>query len=133
VKSDGKYRFSLLWGSDTKEQIRAGELLEKLGNKKSKFLVAVLNEYIEAHPEVLNADCKFEISTAYNQSRTELRQAVQKMVEEMLMVALIMNGKAEEAPVSGMENQLRAEIAYLKRQAENQEKMIEMLLNRNIK
>lgn len=49
------------------------------------------------------------------------------------MVALIMNGKAEETPVSGMENQLRAEIAYLKRQAENQEKIIAALLKQNSK
>ena len=51
MKKNGKYRFSLQFGMESKEDVTAGELLERLGNKKSKFVVAALNEYISRHPE----------------------------------------------------------------------------------
>ena len=31
MKKDGKYRFSLQFGADSEEQVKAGELLERLG------------------------------------------------------------------------------------------------------
>ena len=31
MKRDGRYRFSLQFGAETESQVRAGELLEKLG------------------------------------------------------------------------------------------------------
>ena len=37
---------------DSEAEIRAGEILEKLGNKKSKILIAALNEYASNHPEL---------------------------------------------------------------------------------
>lgn len=51
MKKNGKYRFTLQFGMDSEDEIRAGEILEKLGNKKSKILVAALNEYASNHPE----------------------------------------------------------------------------------
>ena len=35
MKKDGKYRFSLQFSSDTPENMKIGELLERLGNKKA--------------------------------------------------------------------------------------------------
>ena len=52
MKRDGKYRFSLQFGSETREQMQAGELLERLGNRKSAVVIAALNAYIAAHPEL---------------------------------------------------------------------------------
>ena len=52
MKRDGKYRFSLQFGSETREQMQAGELLERLGNRKSAVVIAALNAYITAHPEL---------------------------------------------------------------------------------
>ena len=49
MKRDGKYRFSLQFGSETREQMQAGELLERLGNRKSAVVIAALNAYIAAH------------------------------------------------------------------------------------
>ena len=54
MKKNGKYRFTLQFGMDTEAEIRAGEILEKLGNKKSKILIAALNEYASNHPELNN-------------------------------------------------------------------------------
>ncbi len=52
MKKNGKYRFTLQFGMDSEDEIRAGEILEKLGNKKSKILIAALNEYASNHPEL---------------------------------------------------------------------------------
>ena len=50
MKKDGRYRYTLQFGMESEEQIRAGELLEKLGNGKSTIIVAALNEYLDSHP-----------------------------------------------------------------------------------
>ena len=63
MKKDGIYRLSLQFGAGSKEQIRAGELLERLGNKKSQVIVAALNEYVAKYPELENRECKLEIKT----------------------------------------------------------------------
>lgn len=52
MKRDGKYRFSLQFGSETNEQVQAGELLERLGNRKSAVVVAALNAFLAVHPEL---------------------------------------------------------------------------------
>ena len=35
--ADNKYRYSLQWDAFSEEQIRAGQLMERLGNHKSKI------------------------------------------------------------------------------------------------
>lgn len=84
MKKDGKYRFSLQFNSDTEEQLQAGELLERMGNKKSHLVIAALNEYIESHPELKNKNCKVEIklTSAYDQAKIE--QMIQNVVEQRL-------------------------------------------------
>lgn len=52
MKKNGKYRFTLQFGMNSEQEIRAGEILEKMGNKKSKFLIAAINEYSSNHPEL---------------------------------------------------------------------------------
>ena len=52
MKKNGKYRFTLQFGMNSEQEIRAGEILEKMGNKKSKFLIAAINEYASNHPEL---------------------------------------------------------------------------------
>ena len=47
MKLDGKYRFTLQFPADTERRIRAGELLEQLGNRKSAVVVAALCEYAD--------------------------------------------------------------------------------------
>ena len=54
MKSGDTYRFTLAWPMDTEERILAGEFLEKLGNKKSKFVVQLICDYITANPEIIN-------------------------------------------------------------------------------
>ena len=52
MRKDGKYRFTLQFGADSEDQIRVGELLENLGNRKSTIIVSALTDYINAHPEL---------------------------------------------------------------------------------
>lgn len=65
MKKDGKYRFSLQFGSETDEEYRAGEFLEHLGNKKSAVIIAALNEYLLSHPELQSPYCKIEVKDDY--------------------------------------------------------------------
>ena len=58
---DGKYRYSLGFGGNTEKERRVGELLERLGNRKSSLIVDVLSEYIDKHPELENSQGKIEI------------------------------------------------------------------------
>ena len=55
MKSGDTYRFSLLWSADSEEHVLAGEFLEKLGNKKSRFIVQLICDYLNKHPEALTA------------------------------------------------------------------------------
>lgn len=93
MKKDGKYRFSLQFGSDSDEEYRAGEFLEHLGNKKSIVIVAALNEYLASHPELQSPYCKIEVKVGSNISREKLEQIIRNMVEEK-MAMLQLSGTA---------------------------------------
>ena len=76
MKKNGKYRFSLQFGTETEEQVQAGELLEKLGNRKSQIIVAALNEYMISHPELQNPHCKVEVkvTSTSEYSRSDIEE-----------------------------------------------------------
>lgn len=82
--SDNKFRFSLQWGADSEEKVQAGRLLEKLGNKKSEFIVLAVTEYIREHPEVVSPGSKIRITVQPTQTADQL----QAMVREMAMAAV---------------------------------------------
>ncbi len=83
MKKDGKYRYSLQFGMSSEEEIRAGELLESLGNKKSKVLIAALNEYVTNHPELESERCELRVS--FQSVPMELLEIkIRQMVEERL-------------------------------------------------
>ena len=98
---DGKYRFSLQFASDSDNQIRAGEFLERLGNRKSCIIVEAINEYIDNHPELENTQRKIEIeinsSSAY--SKEKIEQMIRVLVEEKLASIQVSNNaqKVDEA------------------------------------
>ena len=84
MKCDGKYRFTLQFPADTERRIRAGELLEQLGNRKSAVVVAALCEYADQHPELLTRPVRAKIQTEYAASRAALEELVRKLVSEQL-------------------------------------------------
>lgn len=84
MKRDGKYRFTLQFQADTERRIRAGELLEQLGNRKSAVVVAALCEYSEKHPELLTRPVRAKIQTEYAASRAALEELVRRLVNEQV-------------------------------------------------
>ncbi|MFT3951704.1 MAG: hypothetical protein QM689_07185 [Oscillospiraceae bacterium] len=85
MKKDGKYRFSLQFSSDSDAQVQAGELLERLANKKSAVVVSALTEYLDRHPELQNPDCKIQISVASGSLHQEkIEQMIRTIVEEKI-------------------------------------------------
>lgn len=107
MKKDGKYRFSLQFGSKTKNEINAGELLERLGNKKSVIVVAALNEYLLSHPELQNPNCKIEIKFSPESNRVEIEEIVKTIVEQQFKKHKFENyssGSSDEPDADLLEN-----------------------------
>lgn len=84
MKKAGKYRYSLQFGADSEEEIRAGELLERLGNRKSVVVVAALNDYILSHPDLENPNCKIEVRVDSGYSYTKIEEIARRIVEKEL-------------------------------------------------
>lgn len=80
LRKDDKYRFSLQWSGDTQERVAAGELLEKLGNKKSDFIVLAIWEYIQQHPEAIAPGVKIQITSAATMSKEQMMSAIKNAV-----------------------------------------------------
>ena len=84
MKKDGKYRFSLQFGVNTEEEVMVGEFLERLGNKKSDFLVPVIAEYLIAHPELQDSKVKIEVHHNTEVSIDKIKELVCVVVDEKL-------------------------------------------------
>ena len=113
MKRDGKYRFSLQFGTETTEQIQAGELLERLGNRKSAIVVAALNEYIAAHPEFAgSADRKVHVKIESGLSRDTLEQLIRTLIDERIKDGRLSADNAE-IPSVQPPNNLNEDIAAM--------------------
>ena len=101
MKKDGKYRFSLQFSDDTAEGRKAGELLESYGNRKSMIIVAALNEYLVAHPELDQENCSVEVSVTPLVSPDELERMVRRVVEERISGKQLQNISFDEQEGKG--------------------------------
>ena len=80
---DGKYRYTLQFGMDTEAERRAGAFLERLGNRKSPFIVAAINECLESHPELREDQPKVQFTiSGINPKMLEAK--IRQIVEEHL-------------------------------------------------
>ncbi len=84
MKLDGKYRYSLQFSDNTEEGRRVGELLERMGNRKSSLVVKALNEYLENHPELQQKDCSIQISMTSLATPDDIKQIVRELIEERI-------------------------------------------------
>lgn len=84
MKRDGKYRFSLQFPDTTEENRMVGELLERMGNRKSTLIVDAVREYLMHHPELQEEDCKIEISVTPVEPSENLEQLIRKLIEERI-------------------------------------------------
>lgn len=101
MKSGDTYRFSLSWSMETEEQILAGEFIEKLGNRKSKFIIQLVCEYLNAHPEVMNP--KETIQFIINS--TSLGERLTDMVRSIIKSELGGNIAIIEPTVNNSDNE----------------------------
>lgn len=84
MRKDGKYRFTLQFGADSEDQIRVGELLENLGNRKSTVIISALSDYIDTHPELQSDYSKIEVKVASAFDRSQMERLIRSIVEEKL-------------------------------------------------
>lgn len=81
MKKEGGYRFSLQFPGDTEAQVRVGELLERLGRRKSGFIVRAVISYLDSHPE--------EDAAAHNRmeaavlTRDEIKNLILSVINDM--------------------------------------------------
>jgi len=82
VKTLNRYRFSLQWGVDSAEKIQAGDILEKLGNKKSEFIVLAVTEYLKTHPDIPSDGRKINIIIKPSVTREQIEAMVKAAIHE---------------------------------------------------
>ena len=97
MKRDGVYRFNLQFPADTQEHIRVGEVLERLGKRKSSLVVAALGEYLDRHPQWETPEVRVKI---------EQQSA---MVEEKLASLPVSSQEADPA----VEEELDSDISQM--------------------
>lgn len=114
MKKDGKYRYTLQFSSDSEEQIRVGELLENLGNRKSAVIVSALSEYLNVHPEIQPDHGKIEVKVTSTFNPERLEQLVRDIVERKLSnFHITEKGDLPNAPISGASGALEEDIAQM--------------------
>lgn len=86
VRRDDTFRFSLQWQANTQERAAVGEFLDRLGNKKSDFIVMTIWEYLQQHPEAMTPTAHIKIMSQpplnKGQVLTELKSMVTTYLDE---------------------------------------------------
>lgn len=99
MKNDKLYRFSLSWPIETEEQVLVGEFLETLGNKKSRFIVQLVAEYIRGNPEMMDADSAIQL--ALNSNSKALKDVIHDIIRtEIASGRFTMPRSATDSPDS---------------------------------
>jgi len=88
---DAKYRFTLQWGAESVEKIQVGNLLKRLGNRKSEFIVMAISEYINSHPDIQSTGQELKIVVKPNIDREQIESMVKKMIDERLTSVISAN------------------------------------------
>lgn len=101
MKRDGVYRFNLQFPADTQEHIRVGEVLERLGKRKSSLVVVALGEYLDRHPQWETPEVRIKIEQQSALTREKLEELVRELVEEKLTA--LPRSRQEPSPVVGEE------------------------------
>lgn len=84
MKLDGKYRYSLQFDDKSLVNRQVGEFLERMGNRKSRIVVAAVLDFMRAHPEFLSFKTKVDIYLKSLPPETDLRAIVEELVRECL-------------------------------------------------
>lgn len=82
MKSDNKYRFTLSWGRNTEDQLLAGEFLESLGNRKSRFIISLVCKYLSSHPEMTEGGDVVKLVLESSSAGKMLEEKIREMVKQ---------------------------------------------------
>ena len=118
---DDRYRFSLQWSADTEEKVRVGSLLERMGNKKSDFIVMAIMDYLQRHPDTDIPGTKIKVTCHPVHTKEQLRAMVQDLVKSSMnelmqgkTVASVEDNQYSEMPPGPSEQDIDAMLASLK-------------------
>jgi hypothetical protein len=83
---------------DTEERILAGEFLDRLGNRKSVFIIQLICDYLSAHPEAMNPKeaIKFIINTTA--AGDALTEKIRAMIQSELAGKAAVQPPIESSP-----------------------------------
>lgn len=84
MRTQGGYRFSLQFAAETEEQIRAGEFLERMGNRKSAIVVNAISHYLDANPELSASNTEVKIQVNAPVRKKEIESLIRSIIEERL-------------------------------------------------
>lgn len=84
MKTQTGYRFSLQFAAETEEQVRVGEFLERMGNRKSAVIIDALCQYLEANPSLEASDVQIKVQAHLSLARQEIESLIRKIIEERL-------------------------------------------------
>jgi hypothetical protein len=98
MKSSDTYKFTLSWQKDTEEQILAGEFLGKLGNKKSKFIVQLICDYIAAHPEAVSPNETLRFIVNSTLAGDKLTEMIRSMIQSELAGKELPSKAVQQSP-----------------------------------
>lgn len=121
LRRDDRFRFSLQWSADTEEKAKVGALLERLGNKKSDFIVLAVVEYLQRHPEMEIPGAKIKITYQPLHTKEQLLAMVRDMVKTSVgeflsgnTVASTQSSQPPEMSLGPSEQDIDAMVASLK-------------------
>lgn len=121
LRRDDRFRFSHQWSADTEEKAKVGALLERLGNKKSDFIVLAVVEYLQRHPEMEMSGAKIKITYQALHTREQLLAMVRDMVKTSVgeflsgnTAASTQSSQPPEMPLGPSEQDIDAMVASLK-------------------
>ena len=117
MKQNGKYRFSLQFKADSNANIAAGELLERLGNRKSAVVVAALNDYISVHPEIAAGATRISVRIESEVKRESLEEMIRALIDEKIAALQMQSNTAppyiDEQVQGDLSNDIEAMISNL--------------------
>ena len=88
MKTETGYRFSLQFSSATEEQVRVGEFLEKLGNRKSAVVVEALIQYLSAKPNLEASEVQIKVQSHHSHGKKEIETLIRTIIEEKLSTSV---------------------------------------------
>jgi len=109
MKTEKGYRFTLQFPDTTAYQRQIGEFLERLGYKKSRFIVMALSEYLAEHPEKMMSSGKLYPAIG-GFSRDDMKDIIREVLAERGMMIQL---PGEEQPTEPNEANIDAMLASM--------------------